>query len=89
MGHLFQGRYKAILCDRDTYLLSLIKYIHLNPIRAKMVNEFDDYKWSSHKYYVGKEQKNDIVDTDRVLRTFSEDKAASSWGKQERLSIIF
>ena len=77
VGHLFQGRYKAILCDRDTYLLSLIKYIHLNPIRAKMVNELDDYKWSSHNYYVSKEKKNGIVDTDRVLRMFSEDKAAS------------
>ena len=36
VGHLFQGRYKAILCDKDKYLLSLIKYIHLNPVRAKV-----------------------------------------------------
>lgn len=35
VGHLFQGRYKAILCDKDAYLLSLIKYIHLNPVKAK------------------------------------------------------
>src|SRR4030043_2258655 len=37
VGHLFQGRYKAILCDKDAYLLTLIKYIHLNPVRAGMV----------------------------------------------------
>jgi putative transposase len=36
-GHLFQGRYKAIACDRDSYLLELLRYIHLNPLRAKMV----------------------------------------------------
>ncbi len=77
MGHLFQGRYKAILCDRDTYLLSLIKYIHLNPVRAKMVKELREYKWSSHKHYAGKEKKNGIVDMDRVLRMFSEDKVTS------------
>ncbi|MBI5409002.1 MAG: transposase [Nitrospirae bacterium] len=76
-GHLFQGRYKAILCDRDTYLLSLIKYIHKNPVRAKMVTKPDDYKWSSHRCYAGKDKQNDIVDTDPVLRMFSEDKAAS------------
>jgi putative transposase len=37
VGHLFQGRYHAILCDKDEYLLSLVRYIHLNPVRAKMV----------------------------------------------------
>ena len=39
VGHLFQGRYKALLCDRERYLLSLIKYIHFNPVRAKMVKD--------------------------------------------------
>ena len=37
-GHLFQGRYKAILCDRDEYLLTLVKYTHLNPLRAKIAD---------------------------------------------------
>jgi len=77
VGHHFQGRYKAILCDRDVYLLSLIKYIHMNPLRAKMVREVQDYKWSSHNFYAGRENKNSIVDTDRVLRLFSEDKPTS------------
>ncbi len=77
VGHLFQGRYKAILCDRDSYLLSLVKYIHCNPVRAKMVKELQEYKWSSHECYANKESKNGIVDTDRVLKMFSEDKATS------------
>ena len=71
-GHLFQGRYKAILCDRDAYLLTLIKYIHLNPIRARIVKEIGDYQWSSHHNYVKQKKESNIVDNDRVLRMFSE-----------------
>jgi putative transposase len=74
VGHLFQGRYKAILCDRDEYLLSLVKYIHLNPVRAKIVKTPDEYQWSSHHSYIKKTDKVTIVDTDQVLRMFSEDK---------------
>ncbi len=74
VGHLFQGRYKAILCDKDAYLLSLIKYIHLNPMRARIAKAAEDYRWSSHLIYCGK-QKSEIVDTDRLLRMFSEDKS--------------
>jgi putative transposase len=43
VGHLFQGRFKAILCDKDSYLLSLIKYIHMNPVRTKMAKAIGDY----------------------------------------------
>ncbi|RJQ56956.1 MAG: transposase [Nitrospiraceae bacterium] len=77
VGHLFQGRYKAILCDRDAYLLSLVKYIHMNPLRAKMVQDLNEYKWSSHQCYADKGQNNGLVDTDRVLRMFSEDRVRS------------
>jgi len=77
VGHLFQGRYKAILCDRDAYLISLVKYIHMNPLRAKMVEDLKEYRWSSHRYYADKGQNNGLVDTDRVLRMFSEDKTTS------------
>jgi REP element-mobilizing transposase RayT len=72
---LFQGRYKAILCDRDAYLLSLIKYIHQNPVRAKVVTEPRMYQWSSHQRYVKKTGDKDVLDTGQVLRMFSEDKA--------------
>lgn len=71
-GHLFQGRYKAILCDRDEYLLSLVKYIHLNPIRARIVNMPEEYQWSSHHSYIKREKG--IIDEEQVLRMFSEDK---------------
>jgi putative transposase len=74
VGHLFQGRYKAILCDKDAYLLALVKYISLNPVRAKIAKAPGEYRWSSHHSYL-KQQRNDIVDTDQVLRMFSEDKS--------------
>src|SRR3990172_12124934 len=71
VGHLFQGRYKSFLCDRDEYLLGLVRYIHLNPVRAKMVTFPHEYGWSSHLEYLGKGKG--IVDIDRVLRLFSEE----------------
>src|SRR4030043_1265951 len=74
VGHLFQGRYKAILCDRDEYLLSLVKYIHLNPVRAKTAKTPGKYRWSGHNNYAKKSDKKGIVDEDQVLRMFSEDK---------------
>lgn len=53
LGHLFQGRYKAILVERDAYLLELVRYIHLNPVRARLVKEASAYPWSSHRAYLG------------------------------------
>ena len=55
LGHLFQGRYKAILVDQNSYLLELVRYIHLNPIRANMVRQPAAYAWSGHRAYLGKE----------------------------------
>src|SRR5262245_4110519 len=46
MGHVFQSRYKAILCQSDTYLAELVRYIHLNPVRAKMVRKAEHYQYS-------------------------------------------
>jgi len=70
VGHLLQGRYKSYLCDKDTYLLNLIRYIHLNPVRAGLVNHPAEYQWSSHGDYVN--EPKGLVDTDTVLRLFSE-----------------
>jgi len=76
VGHLFQGRYRGIICDKDAYLLSLIKYIHLNPLRARIVKKPEGYKWSSHRSYSYSENNEGVfVDTDQVLRMFSEYKA--------------
>jgi len=55
VGHLFQGRFKAILLDENGYFLRLVRYIHMNPIRAKLVNEPTEYQWSSHRAYLGQE----------------------------------
>jgi hypothetical protein len=53
VGHLFQGRYKAILCDREAYLLELVRYIHLNPGRMRVPMDPWKYRWSSHGAYLG------------------------------------
>jgi len=69
VGHLFQGRYRAILCDQDTYLLELVRYIHLNPVRAGVVKDPEEYLWTSHLSYLTKGKEN-LVDTDLVLEQF-------------------
>jgi putative transposase len=56
-GHLFENRYKSILCDEENYLLALVRYIHLNPLRAKIiqtVEELERYPWSGHRAIIGK-----------------------------------
>ncbi len=56
-GHLFQNRYKSIVCEEDSYLLELVRYIHLNPLRAGLagsIEELDSYKWSGHAVIMGK-----------------------------------
>jgi putative transposase len=52
VGHLFQGRYKAIVCDRDEYLAVLVRYVHLNPVRAGLVERPEAYPYSSHRAYL-------------------------------------
>ncbi|RLC10967.1 MAG: transposase [Deltaproteobacteria bacterium] len=62
-GHLFQNRYKSIICEEDPYLLELIRYIHLNPLRAKLVQdlkELDKYPWSGHSAILGR-RKNPLI----------------------------
>jgi REP element-mobilizing transposase RayT len=68
-GHLFQGRYKAILVDGDSYLLELVRYIHLNPVRAGMVKDPEEYPWSGHRAYLGKESLPWLT-TDWMLNQF-------------------
>jgi putative transposase len=75
-GHLFQNRYKSILCEEDQYLLELVRYIHLNPVRASVVKslkELDHYPWSGHGVLVGK-IRNDWQETEYVLRQFGKEK---------------
>jgi REP element-mobilizing transposase RayT len=77
VGHLFQGRYKAILCDRERYLLALLKYIHHNPVRAKITETPSRYRWSSDRAYRSGSDRDGLVDTDTVLRLFSESRTRS------------
>jgi REP element-mobilizing transposase RayT len=80
-GHLFQNRFKSILCQEDLYLKELVAYIHLNPLRAGIVadlKELAKYPYGGHSVLVG-EQKIDFQDTDYVLRLFGDkDKAAGA-----------
>jgi putative transposase len=73
-GHLFQNRYKSIICEEERYLLELVRYIHLNPLRAaivKSMGELDHYPWSGHMVLVG-EGKNDWQEREYVLHQFHE-----------------
>lgn len=70
VGHVFQQRYKAVLCGKDDYLLTLIKYIHENPTKAGL-STLLDYEWSSHKDYIRAESA--LVSTGFVLDYFGND----------------
>lgn len=72
IGHLFQGRYRALLCERDRYLLELIRYIHLNPARAGLVTDPAKWPWSSHPAYLGR-MEIPWVATGPVLERFSKE----------------
>jgi REP element-mobilizing transposase RayT len=76
VGHLFQGRYGAFLVDGDTYLLALVRYIHLNPVRAGIVFDPADYPYSSHRAYLG---RTDVpfLHTEPVLRLFDPEPACA------------
>jgi len=71
-GHLFQGRYKSILVDADEYAKELSRYIHLNPVRAKVVEKPEDYKWSSYGSYIGKKRPPEWLSQDFILEYFGE-----------------
>jgi putative transposase len=53
VGHVFQGRYKALLCETDEYLVTLVRYVHQNPVRAGLVTRAEDYPYSGHRAYLG------------------------------------
>lgn len=77
VGHLFQGRFKAIVVDRDSYLLELCRYIVLNPIRACMVEEIERYSWSSYLATMGLAVCPIWLETDWVLGQFAQTPAAA------------
>ncbi len=69
-GHLFQGRYKAVIVDKESYLIELSRYVHLNPVRAGMVEHPEQYAWSSYKGYLQKKDSSDWVEYSWILGAF-------------------
>ncbi len=69
-GHLFQGRYKNIIVENETYLLRLSCYIHRNPLRANIVNRLADYPWSSYRYYGYSKKPPNWLKTHLILSQF-------------------
>jgi putative transposase len=77
-GHLFQNRYKSIICEEDPYLLELARYIHMNPVRAGMVRDVEqlrDYRWSGHSAIMGR-VKQQWQDVNTILAYFGKGKKA-------------
>jgi len=72
-GHLFQGRYRAILVEKDTYGQELSRYIHLNPVRAGLVETSAQYPWASYPFYIGLKEKPSWVTTEFILGYFGKD----------------
>jgi putative transposase len=70
-GHLFQGRFKGILIQKDSHLLEVCRYVVLNPVRARMVEKPDAYPWSSYLATAGKEKPHPCLTTDWILGQFS------------------
>ncbi len=84
-GHLFQNRYKSIVCDEDAYFQELVRYIHLNPLRANMVkslSELDRYPWCGHSAIVGW-KKRDWQEVDYVLSWFGKKKSNAMKGYRQ------
>ena len=65
VGHLFQGRYRSVLVEKEAYLMEVSRYIHLNPVRAGIVKNPEDYRWSSFQAYMGK--TDTICYCDKIL----------------------
>jgi hypothetical protein len=70
VGHLFQGRYKAILVQKESYLLELARYVVLNPVRAGLVARPEDWRWSSHHIMLGQVSAPEWLDTRWLLSQF-------------------
>ena len=87
-GHLFQGRYKAILVDIDEYAKALSGYIHLNPVRAKIVETPEEYEWSSYKFYIGKQKAAEWLYRDFILGYFGKRVSTAQKAYQKFVNAI-
>lgn len=80
VGHVFQGRYKAILVDKDAYLLELCRYVVLNPVRAEMVRSAKDWPWSSYRATAGMTNPVPALTTDWILGNFGKQRNRATEG---------
>jgi len=71
-GHFFERRYHCILVDADNYLITLVRYIHMNPVRGGLVTDPTAYRWSSHRVYLGKREQSWVI-TDFVMKLLAAD----------------
>jgi REP element-mobilizing transposase RayT len=83
-GHLFQGRFKAFIIDKDAYILELSRYIVLNPVRAGLVSSVEEWPWSSYRAMAGSQISEPFIHTDWLLGLFSDIKSQA-----RRLYISF
>lgn len=82
-GHLFQGRFHSFLVERETYLRELLRYVVLNPVRAKMVARPEDYRWSSYRSTAGIEATDTWLDVPTALGLFDDDPTVAQRQYQE------
>ena len=83
VGHVFQGRFKAILVQKETYLLELARYIVLNPVRARMVRSAKDWPWSSYRQTAGLKKSPDWLMTEWLLSAFGRRKSQAQMKYRE------
>lgn len=86
VGHLFQGRFKSILVEKNAYLLELSRYIVLNPVRAKMMRTAKDWPWSSYRATAGLAQCPEFLTTDWILGGFGNNKESAQLGYRRFVS---
>jgi REP element-mobilizing transposase RayT len=77
VGHIFQGRYKAILIQKESHLLEVCRYVVLNPVRAKSVKRVEEWKWSSYRSTAGKSKSHPCLTTDWILGQFAQKKGTA------------
>src|SRR5260221_8242371 len=93
VGHLFQGRFKSFVIEKEAYLLEVLRYVVLNPVRAKMVARPEDYLWSSHRATVGLDAAPEWLDLKAIAFSFGEESWQTTYrvwvdekvGSEERL----
>jgi len=82
-GHLYQGRFKAFLVEKEAYFAEVLRYVVLNPVRAHMVERPENYKWSSYRATAGLDAAPDWLDLDSVFPLFHDDRESAPSNYQE------